>query len=255
MDQQYSVNLLKLAYLGKIKKCAFYDSPFWEGNPMVAIRQSGKVLQSLVIERRASGNGYVQIPQKNLREELNELRFRIMGIPTYRTPAAIKNVGGISREYIYQDQHIPDFIFKLLWKVELEKLYVRGCYMDVSHELVSYPVHTEIAQRLVDIFNDRGSYKHLQSMKMSYLEGKLEKKKKEKLWDSKRDRVPTFSLTDLKRDLANKFDVLNQKIIQIVGKHLYLEGIPEQGAWAYKFNTKGELKVGIGNHLKIEKEQ
>ena len=256
MEQHYSAHLLILAFLGRIQRCAFYDAPFWNPgeNPMVAVRQCSKVLQSLVIGRRSGGNGYVQIPKKDLREELNDHRLRIMGIPTYRTPAATRNAGGISREYIYQEQQIPDLIFRLTWKVDLEKIYVRGHFMGESHELVSYLLNTEVAQRLIDIFSDRRSYQILFAKKMSYLEEKLEKKKKEKLWDPKKDKAPAFSMTELKRDLANKVDTLNQKIIEIVSEHLYLEGIPEGGAWAYKFNTKGEVKVGVGSHLKIEKE-
>ena len=256
MNTQYSANLLKLAYLGKIKKCIYYDSPVWEKNenPMIAIRQSDKVLQSLVIKRRRGGNGYVQIPKKDLREELNDLRFRVMGIPTYRTPAATQNTGGISKEHIYHELQIPDLIFHLKWKVDSEKLYVHGYFMGSGHDLVSYPLNTEIAQRLIDIFSNRRSYQILFAKKMSYLEEKLEKKKKEELWDPKKDKAPVFSMTELKRDLANKLDTLNKKIMEIASQHLYLECIPEGGAWAYKFNTKGEMKVGVGSYLKIEKE-
>lgn len=256
MNPSFSPNLLKLAYLGGIKKCAFYNAPFWEENenPMVAIRQTDKVLQSLVIARRSGGNGYVQIPKKELREELNDLRFRVMGIPTYRTPASTKNSGGISREHIFQEALIPDLTFRITWKNDSEKLFVRGHFIGRNYELVTYPMHSEIAQRLVDIFSDRKSYAILYAKKLDYLHQKMEMKKKEKLWDSKKDKAPEFSMTDLKRDIANKVDAINQKIIRIVSEYLYLEGIPENGAWAYKFNTKGDVKVGVGTHVVIEKE-
>lgn len=256
METQFSPNLLKLAYLKKIKKCGLYDSSFWEpgSNIMHSILQCSIGHQCLVVRRRATGNGYVEAARTAVFNELNSAREK-MGIYTYRTPKARTRCAGIAKEHIYTEDQMPDLKFTIFWKTDSENLFIQGQFMGEFHNLLEYPLDSEIAQRLIDIFSDRKSYAILYAKKMEYLESKETKKKKDKLWDPKLDKLKDFTMTDLKKDLSNKVNTLNQKIISIVSEHLHLEGIPEDGAWAYKFDVKGDIKMGVGTHLRIEKKE